>query len=106
MGGPDAVLEKARGMLAAGDLRFTATEELRGPIAAAPPDLASPQVLGALTIEQLFDSIGIRIDGLRAAGADVCIDWVFTDLNRTYARNSRTERSSTPTPGMAVASPG
>jgi alkyl sulfatase BDS1-like metallo-beta-lactamase superfamily hydrolase len=133
MGGADAVLEKARGTLAAGDLRFTATvvshvvfadptnadakellaqaleqlgygaenglwrniylrgvEELRGPIAAAPPDLASPQVLEALTIEQLFDSIGIRIDGLRAADADVCIDWVFTDLDRTY----RTELSN------------
>ena len=65
-------------------------EELRGPIAAAPPDLASPQVLAALTIEQLFDSIGIRIDGVRAADADVCIDWVFTDLGRTY----RTELSN------------
>jgi alkyl sulfatase BDS1-like metallo-beta-lactamase superfamily hydrolase len=59
-------------------------EELRGPVAAQPPDTTSPQVLSALTIEQLFDSIGIRIDGLRAAEASVCIDWVFTDLKRTY----------------------
>ena len=65
-------------------------EELRGPIAPPPPELASPQVLGALTIEQLFDSLGVRIDGLRAAEATVCIDWVFTDLNRTY----RTELSN------------
>jgi alkyl sulfatase BDS1-like metallo-beta-lactamase superfamily hydrolase len=65
-------------------------EELRGPIAPPPPELASPQVLGALTIEQLFDSLGVRIDGLRAAQATVCIDWVFTDLNRTY----RTELSN------------
>ena len=65
-------------------------EELRGPIAPPPPELASPQVLGALTIEQLFDSIGVRIDGLRAAEATVCIDWVFTDLDRTY----RTELSN------------
>ncbi len=50
----------------------------------------APQVLGALTIEQLFDSLGIRIDGLLAAAATVCIDWVFTDLNRTY----RTELSN------------
>jgi len=49
-------------------------EELRGPITAAPPELASPQVLSALTVEQLFDVIGIRIDGLRAAEADVCIE--------------------------------
>ncbi len=127
MGGADAVLEKARKTLEAGDLRWTATvvshvvfaddtnkearalladalerlgfgaenglwrnaylrgaEELRGPIAPAAPDLASAQVLGQLTIEQLFDSIAIRVDGMRAAQADVCIDWVFTDLNRTY----------------------
>ncbi len=65
-------------------------EELRGPIAPPPPELASPEVLGALTIEQLFDSLGVRIDGLRAAEATVCIDWVFTDLDRTY----RTELSN------------
>ena len=65
-------------------------EELRGRIADPSPDLASPSVLGALTIEQLFDSIAIRVDGLRAAGESVCIDWVFTDLDRTY----RTERSN------------
>jgi alkyl sulfatase BDS1-like metallo-beta-lactamase superfamily hydrolase len=65
-------------------------EELRGPIAPPPPELASPEVLGALTIEQLFDSLGVRIDGLRAAKATVCIDWIFTDLNRTY----RTELSN------------
>ena len=65
-------------------------EELRGPIAPPPPELASPEVLGALTIEQLFDSLSIRIDGLRAAQATLCIDWIFTDLNRTY----RTELSN------------
>jgi alkyl sulfatase BDS1-like metallo-beta-lactamase superfamily hydrolase len=59
-------------------------EELRGPVAAPAPDLASPEVLGALTIEQLFDSLGIRIDGARAADTTACVDWVFTDLERTY----------------------
>ncbi|HEY5840645.1 MAG TPA: alkyl sulfatase dimerization domain-containing protein, partial [Mycobacterium sp.] len=65
-------------------------EELRGPIAPPPPELASPEVLGALTVEQLFDSLGVRLDGQRAAAATVCIDWVFTDLGRTY----RTELSN------------
>jgi alkyl sulfatase BDS1-like metallo-beta-lactamase superfamily hydrolase len=133
MGGADAVLDKARATLAAGDLRWTATvtshvvfadpgnaaakellaqaleklgfgaenglwrniylrgaEELRGEVAPPAPDLASPEVLGALTIEQLFDSVAIRLDGLRAAAATACIDWVFTDLDRTY----RTELSN------------
>ena len=65
-------------------------EELRGPIAPPPPELTSPEVLGALTIEQLFDSLGVRLDGQRAASATACIDWVFTDLGRTY----RTELSN------------
>ncbi len=65
-------------------------EELRGPIAPPAPELASPEVLGALTIEQLFDSLGVRLDGERAALATACIDWVFTDLERTY----RTELSN------------
>ena len=132
MGGADAVLEKARATLEAGDLRWTATvvshvvfadpdntaarellaaaltqlgygaenglwrniylrgaEELRGRIADPSPDLASPSVLGALTIEQLFDSIAIRVDGMRAQES-LCVDWVFTDLGRTY----RTELSN------------
>jgi alkyl sulfatase BDS1-like metallo-beta-lactamase superfamily hydrolase len=133
MGGPAAVLEKARASFEAGELRWTATvvshvvfadpgntdarellaraleqlafgaenglwrniylrgaEELRGTIAPPAPDLSSPEVLGALTVEQLFDSLGVRVDGLRAADAQVCIDWVFTDLDRTY----RTELSN------------
>jgi alkyl sulfatase BDS1-like metallo-beta-lactamase superfamily hydrolase len=59
-------------------------EELRGSVAPPPPELASPEVLGALTIEQLFDSMGVRLDGERAAAQELSVDWVFTDLDRTY----------------------
>lgn len=58
--------------------------ELRGPIAPPPPDTASPQVLSALTIEQLFDSLGVRIDGPSAASDSLGIDFRFTDLDRVY----------------------
>ena len=34
----------------------------------------------ALTVEQLFDTVAIRIDGPRAAGADFAIDWHVSDL--------------------------
>ncbi|MEU3021345.1 alkyl sulfatase dimerization domain-containing protein [Nocardiopsis alba] len=44
----------------------------------------------ALTVEQLFDSIAIRIDGPRAWEHAFAIDWVFTDLDTTY----RTELSN------------
>ncbi|GAA1708404.1 alkyl sulfatase dimerization domain-containing protein [Isoptericola hypogeus] len=59
-------------------------QELRGKIAAAPPNLSTPEVLGALTITQLFDSIGVRIDGPRAAADTLSVDWVLTDLGLTY----------------------
>jgi len=59
-------------------------QELRGEIAAAPPNLSTPEVLGALTITQLFDSIGVRIDGPRAAADTLSVDWVLTDLGITY----------------------
>lgn len=42
-------------------------------------DSASPDVAGALTIEQVFDSIAIRVDGPRAADTRLSIDWNFTD---------------------------
>jgi alkyl sulfatase BDS1-like metallo-beta-lactamase superfamily hydrolase len=58
--------------------------ELRTQIAPPPPDTASPSVLSALTVEQMFDSLGVRLDGQRAATASVDIDFVFTDLDRTY----------------------
>ncbi|MET0888264.1 MAG: alkyl sulfatase dimerization domain-containing protein [Mycetocola sp.] len=58
--------------------------ELRTHIAPPPPDTASPSVLSALTVEQMFDSLGVRLDGQRAAATSVDIDFVFTDLDRTY----------------------
>ena len=35
----------------------------------------------ALTVEQLFDTLAIRIDGPRAAEHRIVIDWNFTDGN-------------------------
>ena len=38
---------------------------------------------GALIIEQLFDTLAIRVDGPRAAGQSLVIDWNFTDAGNT-----------------------
>lgn len=65
-------------------------EELLGGVAAPPPDLSTPEVLSGLTIPQLFDSIGVRVDGPRAGAERLAIDWVFTDAGLTY----RTELSN------------
>ncbi|MBF6174196.1 alkyl/aryl-sulfatase [Nocardia blacklockiae] len=37
----------------------------------------------ALSIEQLFDTVAIRVDGPRAAAESLVIDWQFTDLDTT-----------------------
>ena len=38
---------------------------------------------GALELEQLFDSVALRIDGPRAWDEHLAIDWIFSDLGRT-----------------------
>jgi alkyl sulfatase BDS1-like metallo-beta-lactamase superfamily hydrolase len=50
-----------------------------------PPPIADlgAGMAGALTIEQLFDSLAIRIDGPRAATESLVIDWHFTDTGVT-----------------------
>ncbi|HEY1175137.1 MAG TPA: alkyl sulfatase dimerization domain-containing protein [Phytomonospora sp.] len=45
------------------------------------PDLdLGAGMAAALTVEQLFDTVAIRLDGPRAAGEDFAVDWHFTDL--------------------------
>jgi len=50
-----------------------------------PPPIASlgAGMAAALTIEQLFDTLAIRIDGPRAATDSLVIDWHFTDTGAT-----------------------
>ncbi len=44
----------------------------------------SPDLVGALSIDQLFDSIAIRVNGPRAWDEHLSIDWAFSDLGQTY----------------------
>ncbi|MFD9941159.1 alkyl/aryl-sulfatase [Nonomuraea sp. NPDC059023] len=57
--------------------------ELRGDKADASLDTASHDVARALSVEQIFDSIAIRIDGPRAWDTRLTIDCHFTDLQQT-----------------------
>jgi alkyl sulfatase BDS1-like metallo-beta-lactamase superfamily hydrolase len=52
---------------------LTAARELRGQMAGTPTTAATPDMLAALTNEQLFDSIAIRVDGPRAADTRLVI---------------------------------
>ncbi|MBO2446024.1 MBL fold metallo-hydrolase [Actinomadura barringtoniae] len=54
--------------------------ELRGDKQDNVLDTASPDVARALSVEQIFDSLAIRINGPRAWDSRLTIDWNFTDL--------------------------
>ena len=43
-----------------------------------------PSCCRALTVEQLFDAVAIRIVGPRAWDERLTVDWRFTDLGRTH----------------------
>ena len=56
--------------------------ELRGPIARTAIDTTNPDMAMALTVDQIFDSLAIRVNGPKAWDKTVSIDWTFTDLNK------------------------
>ncbi len=60
-----------------------ATELRQGMVPAPVPDLG-PGLAGALTVEQLFDSIAIRVNGPNAWTERLTIEWHLTDLSETY----------------------
>ncbi|HTZ22941.1 MAG TPA: alkyl sulfatase dimerization domain-containing protein [Streptosporangiaceae bacterium] len=58
---------------------LTGALELRqGPQPSPLPDIGA-DMASALTIEQLFDTVAIRVNGPRAATESMVIDWRFTD---------------------------
>ncbi|MFE7168359.1 alkyl/aryl-sulfatase [Streptomyces sp. NPDC057616] len=125
IGGIDAVLEKGRGYLEAGDLRFAA-QLLKHAVFAAPDNTDAKELLaqtferlahgaecatwrnnyltgaqelrhgvkrtalgagsmaGALSVEQVFDSLAIRVNGPRAWDESLTLHWHFTDLGEMY----------------------
>ncbi|MGW4798216.1 alkyl/aryl-sulfatase [Nonomuraea sp. NPDC004297] len=58
--------------------------ELSDGIVPATMDTASPDFFAALTVEQIFDSIAIRVDGPRAWHERLSIDWHLTDLGECH----------------------
>ncbi|HEU4330690.1 MAG TPA: alkyl sulfatase C-terminal domain-containing protein [Lapillicoccus sp.] len=61
---------------------LTGAQELRHGITPPAIDLGGG-LASALTVEQLFDTLAIRVDGPRAATEAMTIDWKFTDLGHT-----------------------
>lgn len=47
----------------------------------------SPDVVRAMSLDHLFDYLGVRVNGEKAEGVRLVVNWVFTDLGRTYVLN-------------------
>ncbi|MFB7493334.1 alkyl/aryl-sulfatase [Streptomyces sp. NPDC056161] len=53
--------------------------ELRHGSVGTPTVTASPDVVAALSLDQLFDALAIRVDGPRSWDADITVRWNLTD---------------------------
>jgi alkyl sulfatase BDS1-like metallo-beta-lactamase superfamily hydrolase len=53
--------------------------ELRNGSVGTPTATTSTDVLAALTLDQLFDALAIRVDGPRCWDKDICVRWNVTD---------------------------
>ncbi|MEU1720482.1 alkyl sulfatase dimerization domain-containing protein [Nonomuraea sp. NPDC005692] len=63
---------------------LTGAMELTEGIAPTRVTTTSPDLVAALTVEQIFDSLAIRVDGPRAWHESLSIDWHLTDLGELY----------------------
>ncbi|MFJ9539807.1 alkyl/aryl-sulfatase [Streptomyces sp. NPDC101225] len=79
--------------------------ELRhGPVG-TPTVAASPDVLAALTLDQLFDALAIRVDGPRSWDADIAVRWNITKGDTVTLRLRNGVLTHVRGTGPAVADP-
>jgi alkyl sulfatase BDS1-like metallo-beta-lactamase superfamily hydrolase len=63
-------------------------QELRQGMPKAPPRSAMPrETLAALRTEQLWDVLGVRLNGPKAEGKRIVLNWNFTDTAETFILN-------------------
>src|SRR4051812_48576929 len=61
-------------------------QELRFGMPNAPPRPPMPrETLAALRTEQLWDVLGVRLNGPKAEGKTIVLNWAFTDTNEKFA---------------------
>ena len=79
---------------------LTGAQELRGGISRTELDLGNPEMAMALSVDQLIDSLAIRVNGPRAWDTGLTMDWNVTDekLSRriTLSNGALTHRSVIP----------
>ena len=65
---------------------LSGAQELRdGVVKFTRPDASNPDVVGAMSIGMLLDFMAIRLNGARAAEADIAVTLVLSDLDERYA---------------------
>jgi len=47
----------------------------------------SPDIVRAMSLELFFDYLGVRLNGDKAEGRRIVINWVFSDLDQRYVMN-------------------
>ena len=63
-------------------------QELRQGMPKAPPRSPMPrETLAALRTEQLWDVLGVRLNGPKAEGKRIVLNWNFTDTGETFVLN-------------------
>src|ERR1700754_814322 len=63
-------------------------QELRQGMPKAPPRAPMPrETLAALRTEQLWDVLGVRLNGAKAEGKRIVLNWTFTDTGETFILN-------------------
>jgi alkyl sulfatase BDS1-like metallo-beta-lactamase superfamily hydrolase len=63
--------------------------ELREGISGTPTAAAPPDVVANLSVDQLLDAMAIRLDGPRAWGKSLMIDWVVSEPDSEHALTLR-----------------
>src|SRR5262249_39840618 len=62
--------------------------ELRSGVPKLPaPTTLTPDTLRAVSLENFFDLLGVRLNGPKAEGRSILINWIFPDLGEEYALN-------------------
>lgn len=59
--------------------------ELRNGIPQLPPGTDSPDLIKAMTLPMFFDYLGVRLNGPKAVGKRLKLNWQFTDVDERYA---------------------
>ena len=48
------------------------------------PNTASPDTIRSMSLDLLFDYMGVRLNGPKANGKELAINWKFTDTKQQY----------------------